>query len=96
MAASGFFAFNAAKPIDFEFTGNYPSQWEGDIENGVTMHDALAEQAAHYDEMLLKNKTAIEANASQLEIAASVARTTFLLGCVAAIAYFTARFVGAH
>src|SRR5690606_28598473 len=47
---AAYFAYEASKPIEFEFVGNDPSGWVSDVEDGTTLLTAKAEQCAHYDE----------------------------------------------
>jgi hypothetical protein len=94
MMIAAFSAFSAAKPIDFQMVGNYPSEWVGDITDGATLHDALAAQVAFYDEMLKANAAAMAGNAASLASAAASAKATVVLGCIASVVYFLTRYVG--
>lgn len=80
-----FYAFEAARPVDFQFVGNDPSSWRRDIEASIGLQDALAEQVAYYDEMLKDNRKAMAESAVQLERAASVARITMGIGAFFAV-----------
>lgn len=73
LATSAYFAFQAAKPIDFEFVGYRASNYVDDILNGVSDHDAHAELASHLDQAIKDNEKAMEAAASSLERAVQVA-----------------------
>lgn len=82
---SCFYAFEAARPVDFQFVGNVPSSWRRDIEASIALDDALAEQIAHYDEMLKDNRKAMEESASHLERSANIARITMGIGAFFAV-----------
>ncbi|ARP67144.1 MULTISPECIES: hypothetical protein [Mesorhizobium] len=86
MSVSSFYAFEAAKPIDFDAVGNYPSGWASDAESGKPLHIALAEVCAHYDEMLKSNKAAMKSSSEHLLWSSQVALGTmfvsaFLVAC---------------
>lgn len=85
--ASAFFAFQAARPIDFDLIGNDPASWKKDILNGVSLHDAKAEQVAFYDEMLKSNRKAMDESAYNLRRAADVVFGTIAIGAVFAILF---------
>ncbi|MDK4730349.1 hypothetical protein [Rhizobium phaseoli] len=89
--AAGMFAFEAAKPIDFQAPGNDPSLWEADILASISAHNAIAEQTAHYDEMLKENRAAMEASARSLTVAAEITRWTVVGGAVASACYLAAK-----
>jgi hypothetical protein len=93
MTVAAFSAFNAAKPIDFQMVGNYPSEWCDDVLAGATLKDSLAAQAAFYDEMLKANALAMATNADGLARAATSAKVTVLLGCIASVVYFVSKYV---
>lgn len=83
------FAFEAARPIDFHCVGNNPDQWVLDIQNGISLHDALAEQAQHYSEMLNHNREAMEVNSQALFRSAKVVLGTVVIGGLLVIGYLT-------
>jgi len=66
LMVAAFFAFVATRPIDFEFVGNDPESWLGDVTQGSLLHDALAEQCAHYDDMLKSNRRAMSESSKSL------------------------------
>lgn len=84
---SAFFAFEAARPIDFDLIGNDPASWKKDIRDCVSLHDAKAEQVAFYDEMLKSNRKAMEESAHNLKRAADVTIGTIAIGGIFAILY---------
>lgn len=82
---SCFYAFEAARPVDFHFVGNDPSSWRRDIEASIEINDAIAEQVAYYDDMLKENRRAMAESAAQLQRAANVARITMGIGAFFAV-----------
>lgn len=88
---AAWFAYEAAKPIDFEMIGNYPSEWVSDIVGSVSLHDASAELAAHYDEMLKNNSAAMVASGSKLTLSAKIAKISVLIGAVGALGFQVGR-----
>ncbi|MBZ9816939.1 hypothetical protein [Mesorhizobium sp. CA7] len=81
MSVSSFYAFEAAKPIDFDPVGNYPSGWASDAESGKPIHTALAEVCAHYDGMLKSNQSAMQKSSNALLWSSRVALgTVFVCG----------------
>lgn len=63
LATSVGFAFYSARAVDFEFAGNQPGHWAEDVAAGVSLPHALAEQCAHYDEMIQSNTRTLRDNA---------------------------------
>lgn len=84
---AAFFAFEAARPIEFNFIGNDPASWKKDVENGVSVHQAKAEQVAFYDEMIKANRKAMSDGGDQLQKAVRVALFTIAIGGVFALLY---------
>jgi hypothetical protein len=84
---AAFFAFEAARPIEFEMIGNDPGSWKRDILSGVKLHDALAEQISFYDDMLKKNRAAMEESGRQLQKAANIAMLTVAISGIFAFMY---------
>jgi hypothetical protein len=56
------FASWSARPSTFWYVGNTPSAWLADIRNGLSVEQALAEQAAHYDEQISDNAKLLKKN----------------------------------
>ena len=79
LGLSGVLAYLASRPIDFRFVGNDPESWTGDIDNNISLHDALAEQTAYYDKMLKANRRAMKIGAELLRWASIVAGVTVLV-----------------
>ncbi|KAA3499134.1 hypothetical protein DXM26_22825 [Agrobacterium tumefaciens] len=84
---AAFFAFEAARPIDFELIGNDPASWKKDIQQRVSVHQAKAEQLAFYDEMIKANRKAMADSAYQLQMAVRVAIGTTSIGGIFALLY---------
>lgn len=84
---AAFFAFEAARPIDFELIGNDPASWKKDVENSVSVHHAKAEQVAFYDEMIKANRRAMADGAYQLQMAVRIALGTTAIGGIFALLY---------
>lgn len=63
----------SARPVGFSYCGNTPSAWLGDLEKGVPLKNALAEQAAHYDEHIASNNDVLRRNAKFMTAALLVA-----------------------
>ncbi|KQW27044.1 hypothetical protein ASE36_18930 [Rhizobium sp. Root274] len=84
---SAIFAFEAARPVDFEFVGNDPSSWKSDVASGKDLSHALAEQIAFYDEMIKANRKAMAASAEDLQRASNVMIWTVGVGAVFVAAY---------
>lgn len=59
LAIGGAFATASARPAAWEYVGNVPSGWLGDIQSGKSLKDSKAEMAAFYDEMIAVNETSI-------------------------------------
>lgn len=74
--AASYFAYQASKPVNFEFVGNDPSGWVGDVEEGKTLLAAKAEQCAHYDEMLKDNRAAMSRSSEALQRSSAIAAIT--------------------
>jgi hypothetical protein len=79
-------AYQAWKPIDFEFVGNDPSSWLGDIAGGVKLAAAKAEQCAFYDAMLKDNRKAMERSGRWLTRSVWTAAATVGICAATAIA----------
>lgn len=83
---AGLFAYGATRPIDFEFVGNDPESWLTDVKEKTSLHDALAEQSAHYDGMLKANRAAMAASSKALRTASIVAGLTVAVCSLAVVA----------
>jgi hypothetical protein len=81
------FAFHSARAVDFEFAGNQPSHWVDDVEAGISLLHALAEQCEHYDVMIRANTKTLRDNARWFERAV---RLSYGVGVVGAVAFFLA------
>ncbi|RUW87810.1 hypothetical protein [Mesorhizobium sp. M7A.F.Ca.US.010.02.1.1] len=73
-------AVMSASSINFEFSGNQPGHWGADVERGIEMRDALAEQCDHYESMITANSTAMGKNASVFNSAVNIALATLGVG----------------
>ncbi|RWE84211.1 MAG: hypothetical protein EOS63_03565 [Mesorhizobium sp.] len=73
-------AVMSASSIDFEFSGNQPGHWGDDIERGIEMRDALAEQCDHYESMITANTAAMAKNASLFNSAVNIALAAIGIG----------------
>ncbi len=90
LVVSAYFALQAAVPTDFEMVGNDPSSWVEDIESNISIDNALAEQASHYDEMLKNNRAAMAASAHYMRMAGWTAEVTVAIGALVAIFHWMA------
>lgn len=79
LGLSGVLAYLASRPIDFRFVGNDPENWTSDIDGGISLHDAIAEQTAFYDKMLKDNRKAMKRGSELLKFASYVAGATILI-----------------
>lgn len=70
---SAWLAVMSARSVEFAFAGNQPCQWIEDIESGKTLIHALAEQCAHYDEMVTANRTTMDGNGQLFNWAVNIA-----------------------
>jgi hypothetical protein len=84
---AAYYAFEAARPIDFNLVGNDPASWKTDIASGLPLHHAKSEQVAFYDEMLKSNRKAMVESAYHLQGAAKVTICTLLVGAIFAGLY---------
>lgn len=82
---SGFFAFEAARPIDFRFVGNDPASWRGDIEKRISLRHAKAEQVAFYDKMIKSNRAAMSESAELLQKSANIAKITLAIAGILSV-----------
>ena len=64
-----FFGILSARPVSFYFAGNNPAHWEHIITKKVPCHKSLAQQAAHYSQMIHSNNRRLRANAIMMTIA---------------------------
>ncbi len=92
---AGRHAYEAAKPVPFEFVGGYPSAWLSDIEQDKPLTDALLEQLDLYEGMLQKNRASMEAASSALRRAATTIGVTLLICGIMAAALWVSRLVAA-
>lgn len=74
----------SAQPSNWDYVGNLPSQWLGDVEAGKSLHVAMAETASWYDEMIAGNEIVIASAATTMRCAVFIAVLTAALGTVAA------------
>lgn len=77
----------ASRPVDFEFPGNNPCAWEGDIDSNMPLTKSLAGQALHYDHMILVNNAILEKNCGYLASSMYVAFGSLLGGGLAFVGY---------
>lgn len=77
---SAWLAVMSARSVEFAFAGNQPSQWIEDIESGKTLVHALAEQCAHYDEMVTANRTVMDGNGKLFNWAVNIALASVGVG----------------
>lgn len=87
LIGSSYYAFQATRPIDFGVVGNDPSSWIGDVTNRTSLHEALAEQCAHYDDCLKSNRVAMAKSAEHL------LWSSHLAICTVALSFFFASFI---
>lgn len=73
-------AVRSAGPIGFEYVGNQPSNWADDVEAGMTLTAALAEQCQHYDEMITENTTVLRENARKFQTGSQTALIGLIFG----------------
>lgn len=97
-AVAAYFAFEASSPKDFNILGNNPAAWKADIDKRTSYKDAIAEQIAHYDEMIDENTRTMEENARFLRTSARVALTTMAIGAMFSVLILSGIFTdrGAH
>lgn len=83
--AAAVLAVIAARPIDWDFTGNTPSSWVRSISNGQTLREALADTADFYAEMIAENDLAIAKAAFWIKLSMASALVALLMGFSQAI-----------
>lgn len=59
LSISGALAAVSAAPSAWEYVGNVPSAWVGDIQSLKPLRESKSEMANYYDDMLATNETAI-------------------------------------
>ena len=72
-AIAGAMATASARPSAWEYVGNVPSAWLGDIGLGKRLHESRAETAEFYDEMLATNETVIRKSGRLMQYSMLVA-----------------------
>lgn len=76
---AGFYAFQAAKPVLFEFSGGYPSAWQEDIEADIPLDDALRQQLSLYERRLNANRESMAQSSEALKTAARYVVATLIV-----------------
>ena len=80
-----YFGILTARPVPFEFAGNDPAHWVGDIVDGVPYGTSLAQQAAHYSDMIRDNNRQLQANARMMTLAIWIVWGGLVVGGIAAV-----------
>lgn len=80
-------SMKAFSPGAFEYCGNQPCHWLDDIKENKPIHVSLAEQAAHYDEMIAHNSTVLKDQGKSLKSAMSISWWSLLVGGIFATAH---------
>ena len=75
----------SARPVTFQFPGNDPAGWIDDIGGGKSLHDSMAEMAAHYSGMLEGNRKSMKVNGLLMMASFIVAWGGLVLGAIAAV-----------
>ena len=78
-------AILSARPASFQFLGNDPAEWVGDISANKSLHESLAEMAAHYNEMLAHNRKLMKVNGLLMSLSFIVAWGGLVSGAIAAV-----------
>jgi len=60
----------ATLPVNFWPPGNEPGEWYEDIEKSRPLHEAIGDQAAHFDRFIKENKAVIDRNADNFKMGA--------------------------
>lgn len=84
LTAAASMAIWSAQPSDWDYIGNAPSQWLQDVAAGKSLHEAMAETASWYDEMIAGNELVIASAATTMRRAVFIAVLTTALGTIAA------------
>ncbi len=77
-----FFANLSSMPAEFWYPGNDPKQWLDDVSTGKPLTRSLAEQAAHYSEMIGKNDRLMRRNSRQMRTAVWLCWGSLVAGSV--------------
>ena len=85
--AASWMAVISARSVDFEFAGNQPGNWADDIDGGKPFNQALAEQCAHYDLMIISNRRTMEGNSRLFNRAVNAALTAVGVGGLVLVAW---------
>lgn len=80
LLAAMFFAILSAMPSHFWFIGNSPELWRKDLVAGTPLKHSLAQQAAHYAEMISANDKIMVRNAKQMAASVWIAWGSLLFG----------------
>jgi hypothetical protein len=70
----------ATLPVEFDLPGSQPENWKKDIERGIPLNEALAEQAQNYQGKISDNSAILRSNAKKFSWGARLGIAAPVLG----------------